>query len=400
MKQNFSSFQMWWENTKIEIGDFTRKFCSNKAKKRKNKINSLKKNINSEYEKPNPDKNILTVLLDELNILNQIQHAGTMIRSREKLITNEEKPTKYFYVKEQVNQKRKIINSLKVNDENDQIIITDPKLIQKHLKEYYTKLFQEQPVDVTAQNEILQHTKVKLSNEQREYLEAPLTEEEIFNAIRDTETNKSPGIDGIPIEFYSKFWNVLKDDFVEMANMIYIDQQTLTITQKTGIIVLIFKRDDEELLGNWRPITLLCIDYKIISKTLATRLRHVLPHLIHEDQTCSVPNRYIFSNHYTIRDAITYSQSKNQNLFIVSYDFEKAFDSVHHKYFYNTLEHMKFGPTFINFFKNTYKGRTSMVMNNGRMTGRIILKGIPARGFALTSSFCACSRNTIQSYKS
>ena len=378
-KQNhFPTLSLWWEATKIEVAAFTRAYCTQVANQRRSQIAATKKQINLEASKPKPNKTHISSLYDKLSNLNQIHHSGVMIRSREQLIANEDKPTKFFYLQEQIKQTKKSIKSLKTQDDNGQIkVTTETAAIQHQIREYYIDLFKKHPTEVEAQNEILQHTIKTLTREQKEYLDAPLTEPEILNAIEYTETNKSPGIDGIPVEFYQKFWPILKDDFVTMANHIYIHQQPLSTTQKTGVIVLIYKRDDKEDLGNWRPITLLCLDYKIITKTIATRLKRILPDLIHDDQTCAVPDRIIFSNLYTIRDAITYSQHKKQNLFIVSYDFEKAFDSVDHDYYYKVLHHMNFGSTYINFFKNIYADRTSMVMNDGRLTGRIPLK----RGF-------------------
>ena len=77
------------------------------------------------------------------------------------------------------------------------------------------------------------------------------------------------------------------------------------MSQRTGIISLTHKRDEKEDLENWRPITLLCADYKIITKTIATRLRRYLSQIININQTCAVPNREITSNLYLIRDKLS-----------------------------------------------------------------------------------------------
>ena len=52
-----------------------------------------------------------------------------------------------------------------------------------------------------------------------------------------------------------------------------------------------YKRGDRLEMKNWRPITLLCVDYKIVAKAIANRLLQVLQFLIHTDQSCSVPGR-------------------------------------------------------------------------------------------------------------
>ena len=100
---------------------------------------------------------------------------------------------------------------------------------------------------------------------------------------------KSPGIDGIggidAIKFYKIFWNEIKDMLSESYTFT-IQTGMLSISQKQGIITLIPKSDkDLSYLKNWRPITLLTVDYKISSSGLATRLKSTLNDLIHEEQT-------------------------------------------------------------------------------------------------------------------
>ena len=79
------------------------------------------------------------------------------------------------------------------------------------------------------------------------------------------------------------------------------------MTQRTGIITLTHKRDEKENLENWIPITLLCSDYKIITKPIATRLRKYLEQIINPNQTCAVPYREISPNLYLIRDMIKFA---------------------------------------------------------------------------------------------
>ena len=81
-------------------------------------------------------------------------------------------------------------------------------------------------------------------------------------------------------------------------------------------------------MKNWRPISLLCVDYKIGTKALAARLQEVLPSVLHKVQTCGVPGRSFFSNLYLIRDLIEYCSAKNLPLAIISPDQEKVFDRV------------------------------------------------------------------------
>ena len=92
--------------------------------------------------------------------------------------------------------------------------------------------------------------------------------------------NKAPGLDGLSVEFYRKFWNSLKKLVTKVSNFNY-ERGHLSNSQKIGAISLIFKKNDPLSLDNYRPITLLNTDTKILAYTIAQRLKEVLPSIIH-----------------------------------------------------------------------------------------------------------------------
>ena len=146
-------------------------------------------------------------------------------------------------------------------------------------------------------------------------------------------------------------------------------------TQKRAIISLLYKEGEREILNNWRPISLLCTDYKLITKTLANRLTPTLHHILHENQTCTVPTPTIYDNLYLIREIIHHTQLKSRHpAYLIALDIQKAFDSIDHQYLVQTLEKFGYGPTFINFITNSYTNITANVMNNGYLTSDIELQ--------------------------
>ena len=133
----------------------------------------------------------------------------------------------------------------------------------------------------------------------------------LFEALKSMEKNKSPGKDGIPIEFYLKFWPIIKNDFKELIKHIFFKKKELPESMKTAIISMIPKKDPNDTdIVKWRPISLLCVDYKIITKTLTNRLLPTLQEIISIEQSAAVPNRTIYNNLFTIRDTIEYSNKK------------------------------------------------------------------------------------------
>ena len=108
-----------------------------------------------------------------------------------------------------------------------------------------------------------------MNSEDKENCEGLLTKEECLQALKSMNNEKTPGTDGLPVEFYKVFWNDLSEDFLNSFNYAYQKGQ-LSVSQRRGIIKLIPKKDAEPYyVKNWRPITLLNCDYKIAAKTIA-----------------------------------------------------------------------------------------------------------------------------------
>ena len=155
------------------------------------------------------------------------------------------------------------------------------------------------------------------------------------------------------------------------------------MSQRNGVITLLSKKDNDPLLvKNYRPITLLTVDYKILAKCFATRMKKFINGLIHTDQSGFLKSRNISNNIRLILDIIEYTRANEIPGAIVLLDIEKAFDSVNHNFLFRTLEHFNFGPKFIEWIKTLYSARQTYVMNNGFLTNRIsmhrgIFQGCP-----------------------
>ena len=145
-----------------------------------------------------------------------------------------------------------------------------------------------------------------------------------------------------------------------------LDRGKMNITQKQGIIKVIpKKKKDRSYLENWRPLTLLNVDYKIATKTIAHRIAKILPKLINEDQTGYVKGRYIGQNIRLIQDIMKVTESEKIHGIALFIDFKKAFDSLDRNFLFKTLEVFNFGPQFQRWIKTFYNNCSSCVVNNG-----------------------------------
>ena len=372
----YACIQTWWVECKNWIKRISIDYSTQQAQLRKIKVKALRKFVAQENKNPTPDKEYILETEEKIAALEDIRHTGAMIRSREELIIDGEKPTRYFYALESIKKAKSTIEKLLVNhpsNNNNLIEIDNEADILNEIHKYYTNLYSKQTLNTELQDELLSNITRKLPNHNRYIMDSPLTDEELFQAIHLFKKNRSPGIDGLPIEFYDTFWHLLSKVFNKLANNIFTYGLLPEAQQRISIIALIHKKDDKELLDNWRPISLLCVDYKIIAKVLSLRLKKALPHILGEEQTCGVLGRTIFENLYTLRDTIGYTNDHDLPGYIVSLDFQKAFDKVDHSFLRKTLTAFGFGTRYISFVISSLENCVARVANNGRFTADVEL---------------------------
>jgi hypothetical protein len=131
------------------------------------------------------------------------------------------------------------------------------------------------------------------------------------------------------------------------------------------VLTLLPKKGDLQEIKNWGPVSLLCVDYKLLSKVLSNRLKKVMDQLIHRSQTYCVPGRSIVDNVSLIRDILVVSGSLGLDTGLVSLDQEKAFDRVEHRYLWKVLQRYGLSPGLIAKMKVLYEDIESVLKING-----------------------------------
>jgi len=105
----------------------------------------------------------------------------------------------------------------------------------------------------------------------------------------------------------------------------------------------VYKNKGEKTeIANYRPLTMLNADYKIFLKSLANKLAHVAPNVIHENQAGFVPGRSIAEQVRLTEMILHYVKEQDEDGAIVALDQEKAYDKIAHDYLWKTLENMNF----------------------------------------------------------
>ena len=366
--------QQKWEKIKTKVKQETIEFSRKNVSEQKLILAQLSERVNY-YEAnlplPEEETNIWLQSKKDLEDVLMESVRGIMFRSKAKWYEEGERSTKYFFSLEKARYNSKTCFKI-FNAVGEEIVV--PEQILEVQKEFYQELYSEdQQVTFTLQNEY----GVMVPRELKESQDIQITKQELEVAIKSMNNNKTPGQDGIPVDFYKVFWKYLKEPFFEMMLESY-EQQQLHETASKGILNLIPKANkDPRSIKNLRPITLLNTDYKIIEKAIALKILPSLDHIISKDQRGFMKNRRISVNIRKMLDLMYYTKKEDLEAVVLSLDFVKCFDKCSFSILHGSLEFFGFGKVVKQWTEILYRNFTVKIQNNGYFSSPIsIRKGV------------------------
>jgi hypothetical protein len=214
-------------------------------------------------------------------------------------------------------------------------------------------------------------------------LEQPITYEELIAAIRAGARRKSPGIDGLPLEFFSANWDTISSEVLQLLNHMFL-QKHLSSRQKHGIVVCLPKSSNPHTPNDYRPISLLTTDYKLLARVLARHLSHILADQLHSSQFCGVPGNSILDAISCVRDVIAHAEATGTPLCVLTLDFEHAFDCISHRYLFHILRSYGISQWFVERIHALYDQATASVQINGFLAGCIPIQSGVRQGCPLS----------------
>ena len=256
-------------------------------------------------------------------------------------------------------EKQKAINTTVRHLIDDGKDITDLKEINACISKFYKNLFKKNVSKSDSEKKSFLDSIAlpNLTSKSFDICESEIIEKDLITALKSMPYGKSPGHDGLTKEFYEHFWDDLKFYFINSLKQSKIEGN-LSISQRQAVIKLIVKKDrDKRFVKNWRPISLLNVDTKILSKSLAEKLKIAFPELISSNQTAYIKNRCITESGRLISDVIEMCDILDISGYLVTMDIEKAFDSLNHDFLLFVLK--KF---------HTLDKQQSCVLNRGFTT--------------------------------
>ena len=249
--------------------------------------------------------------------------------------------------------------------------INGASVILKQIKHFYIDLYSTRSckTELDCLDYLSTVNMPTLSRNESENCEGKLDLNEIYDALKGMSSNKSPGNDGLSKEFYLCFFDIIGQPLLDCLNFSY-EKGELSASRRQAVITLIEKKGkDKRFIKNWRPISLINVDTKVLSKSIATRIKKVIGTVVSNDQTAYVPGRHIGESGRLISDLLEYTDTHDIPGFMITADIEKAFDSIEHTFITAALKKFGFGPSLLQWVKTILCKQESCVMNNGCSTG-------------------------------
>jgi hypothetical protein len=308
-------------------------------------------------------------------------------------IDEDERGTIYFYQRIRMENRKDQIEELErePNSEDEEIEeeeeeekwkkTREPEEMKEIARDFYETLWRKRKTSHRKQEKLLRGITRKISMEQREHCEGDITEKEVADMKKKMAKAKAAGIDGLPVEFWQTFdftdvW--LQEVFNEARK-----RKKMTWTMRMAVVKIIYKKGEKKM-SNYRPISILCADYKLMAKIVTNRMRPVLNSVIENDQQGFIKEGDITGNLILVKEIIQYCNEEEVAGAMILMDFKKAYDRVDRGLMIRTLERMNFGPEFIQLIETLYEDVRAVIEVNDELTAEMTTGGGVRQGCPLS----------------
>jgi exonuclease III len=214
----------------------------------------------------------------------------------------------------------------------------------------------------------------KLSADETAFFDRQLSLNELDLALSKINDKSAGGLDGIPTKFIKKFWSFLRHPLLNYANF-SINHGSLTQSFNSAGIRLIPKKGDVTKIKNWRPISLLNVIFKIISKAVDLRLQRITDIVLSRGQKGFTKQRQLHECIINITETIAFAEKEKIPAFVLALDMAKAFDTVRHDYMIHVYRFFGFGENLIKMLNIISTGRTAHIIKDDGSTSPAIHLG-------------------------
>lgn len=290
-------------------------------------------------------------------------------RAKIEWVINGDENSSFFHGVINCRRARNKINGLIL----DNSWVEDPIIIKQKVLQSFKSKFEEPMVN---RPQLDGEGFKRLRRCDSELLTARFSKEEIKEAVWECGDDKSPGPDGFTFAFVKKFWGKLDKYLIEVMEQFYV-HGSIHSSCNSSFIALLPKVADPLTIGDFRPVSLIGVIGKVISKVLANRLKKVLDKIISPEQSAFITGRNILDGPLIANEVVSWAKkSKNKVLFFKA-DFAKAFDCLSWKFLINVMHHMGFPSRWKNWVMGIlFTGKASILINGAPTTEFLIRRGL------------------------
>jgi hypothetical protein len=300
-----------------------------------------------------------SILSFELSKMRRKEELYWAQRAKARMILQGDDNTKFFHLLANGRYRKTRITQL----EQEEGIIVGQRNLMEYVTKFYKHLFGEPETNQFSIEEDIRDDIPQVSAMENEVLTCHFSEEEIKNVVFQMESNKAPGPDGFPAEFYQYFWETIKSDLLALFEDFHKGNLQLH-SLNFGIITLVPKTDAIKI-QNYRPICLLNVSFKILTKVLTNRIALLANKIIRPSQTAFVPGRYILEGVVTLHETLHELHRKNKDGIILKLDFEKAYDKIRWPFLQQVLRMKGFSDVWCSWIQKVVsKGSVAVKVND------------------------------------
>ena len=262
----------------------------------------------------------------------------------------------------------------------------EPSKIPEAITPYYASLYSHKHIDPAAKDICIDTLRAgnRVLPPTAERCGKPITMAELEDTMNLLPTGKAAGPDGLPNKFYKVFSKTLAPILEKVLDE-SVTNGELPPAVGDGLITLLYKKNERDDPRNYRPITLLNSDYKIMMRVLAVRMNQAVTEFVSDPQTGFVPDSFLPENTMLLKLIQDWAEDEDEDLYFLFLDMEKAFDRCSWEFMLQALNAIGFDDNFINFVKLAYSNQTSRrIIANGYIAPPFLLKSGVAQGCPLS----------------
>ena len=264
--------------------------------------------------------------------------------SRVKWLQEGERNTKFFHNSVLQNRNKSRIHKLKKMAVRK---VESRKKIEEVITQHFSDILTEDGGDRRrAINRITDMIPRTVTRENNEMLLKSVSMQEVEEVIHQMAIGKAPGPDGFTLNFFHHFWDLIKEEVLEIVEESR-NKRGIFKDFNATFLTLIPKEVGVDSPDKFRPIALCNVIYKIISKVIANRLKPIVPSLISSKQSGFVEGRNIFHGVILVHEVLHSLKSTRRPSMMIKLDIAKAYDKLIWKYMDKILEAFGFYPQWV-----------------------------------------------------